>query len=674
MDFFSQRHARMRLERIGLRNFRLLRRLSIDLTRDKTTTVLVGPNNSGKTSVMDALQLFLESGGVSNRKFSIHDFSQVRRHDFSFIQQRIEKIVNDKECIKKVRRLAPRIRLDLIFSYDEGTADLVVATKLLMNLDPKSNIVGFRIEFALNNAKALITDFKSRRSPDETLFQFLSGNLLTYYGLSFFKISEDGVEAESLKNGDIIKPLIKVDKIPAQRFIDDEESSRAAKLSKLLHDHYNLYYKSDDLEGYNSIEDVIKTAATDLTTKYDGAFGRLKSRLQSFGYPTGQTSPQMRIKAELSAETVYRDSTRVYYESDHVSVKGVRDKYELPERYNGLGYKNLIYIILKLESFRAALEVSPSDRPRVHIITIEEPEAYLHPQVQCVFIREISKVLKATEGAHPQVILSTHSSHMVADSGFDPIRYFKRRGNKVSVRDLSRLNPPDGDVLSFLKRYVKLTHCDLFFADKAILVEGQVEKLLLPMMLEKCAELDGSSRLASQYISISEVGGAHAHKFKPLVDFLGIPTLIITDIDTVDDNGKKCPVVKGKTTSNAALKNWIPAKKTRDDLLAAGEDVKTIGLIRVAYQTTENDACGRSFEEAFLYANIDWLKGNHKDLEATGARIKKVIDLGLFDNAYGLCASLPKVDFALDLVALNGWVVPLYINEGLKWLAEQEHS
>ena len=532
----------MRLERISIRNFRLLRRFSINLTQDKTTTVLVGPNNSGKTSVMEALRLLLESGASSRRKPSIHDLSQARRDDFRRIQKRIEEIDDEEKCLATVRRFAPRIRIDLIFSYDENTLDLAVATELLMDLNPQSNIVGLRIEFALENAKALINDFKSRRLSNETLFEFLADKLSTYYGLSFFKISEDGKDVEALKNGDVIKRLIKVDMISAQRFIDDEESARATTLSRLLHDHYNRYYKSENLVGYNSIEDTIKIIAADLTTKYEGAFGRLTQRLESFGYPPGHKSPQMKIRAEMNAETVYRDNTRVYYKSEHVSAKGDKDILELPERYNGLGYKNLIYIVLQLESFRAALEALPTDRPRVHIIAIEEPEAHLHPQMQCVFIREISKALNPTEGSHPQVILSTHSSHIVADSGFDPIRYFKRQDNEVSVRDLSRLEPPDGNVLSFLKRYVKLTHCDLFFADKAILVEGQVERLLLPMMLEKCARLDGCAYLTSQYISISEIGGAYAHKFQPLVDFIGIPTLVITDIDTVDDKGQKCPV------------------------------------------------------------------------------------------------------------------------------------
>jgi len=67
----------MRLENIQIRNFRLLRRLSIDLAHGKTTTIFVGPNNSGKTSVMEALKLFI-GNGVDTPKISFHDLSVVR--------------------------------------------------------------------------------------------------------------------------------------------------------------------------------------------------------------------------------------------------------------------------------------------------------------------------------------------------------------------------------------------------------------------------------------------------------------------------------------------------------------------------------------------------------------------------------------------------------------------
>ena len=663
----------MRLETINVRNFRLLRRLSIDLAQGKTTTVLVGPNNSGKTSVMDALRVFVRAIGSDGPRISFHDLSQLRYKDLKRVESLLSATADAEKKYAIVRRFAPRMRIDLTFSYGDDPADLVAATQLLMDLTPGVDRVRMRIEYALKNAKQLIDDFEARTHKDRNLCEFLENTFRDHYTRSFFKASNDGREMEQLEDGGALKRLLKIDVVPAQRHVDDDDNSRGAKLSKLLHDHYTSFYKVDDAVGYQAIEDALIASASDLTRKYGAAFGRLTKRLQNFGYPQGQVAPDLRVRAEMSAETIYRDNARIFYASHHVDQKGVMEEFELPEKYNGLGYKNLIYIVLQLESFRTALETAPGDRPRVHIIAIEEPEAHLHPQMQSVFISEISKALESDGGTTAQVILSTHSSHMIAHSEFEPVRYFRRSDHEVIAKDLSRLPLPSTmpGVLDFLRRYIRLTHCDLFFADKAIFIEGQVERLLLPLMIESCAKKPGFGNLTNQYISILEIGGAYVHKFKPIIDFLSIPTLIITDFDAVDGNSEKCLVADGMGTSNVCLRAWLPGKNTVADLLACNDDEKTQRHIRVAYQVPENGKCGRSFEEAFIYANIDWLTTNHAKLDATGVAIKKAVDAGLITQAYLLSSKLGKVDFALDLIANPGWNTPQYIQDGLVGLAQQ---
>jgi putative ATP-dependent endonuclease of the OLD family len=661
----------MRLENVKIRNFRLLRRLSIDLAQDKTTTIFVGPNNSGKTSVMEALRLFV-GHGIDAPKISFHDLSQRCHRDLTRLEGLLTAETDPEKRIAMLKRFAPRMRLELTFAYGDDQADLVAASQLLMDLTPGTCKVRMRIDYTLENAKKLLDDFDARPRKALSFCEYLKETFRYHFKHVFFKVSPDGKEVEKLDDGGLLKSLLRIDIVPAQRHVDDNEGSRSAKLSKLLHDHYERFYQVDDAAGYQAIEDALMQSAGDLTDKYGKAFGRLTKRLQTFGYPSGQKAPDLRVRAELSAETIYRDNARIYYASEHAGNEGVMEEFELPEKYNGLGYKNLIYIVLQLESFRAAIEATKGDKPRVHIIAIEEPEAHLHPQMQTVFISEVSKALETDGGTTAQVLLSTHSSHMIAHSEFEPVRYFRRVGRQVVMQDLSKLRLPDDDpdLLDFLRRYIRLTHCDLFFADKAIFVEGQVERLLLPMMMEEQAKVSGCETLGSQYISISEVGGAYAHKFKPIVDFLGIPSLIITDLDSVDDSNEKCPVAKGKGTSNVCLRNWIPAKATIDELRACNEAAKTQGCIRIAYQVSQDGQCGRSFEEAFIYANVAWLTANYDKLSSTKAAVKKAVDAGLIAQAWALSGKLGKVDFALDLINTPGWGIPLYIQEGLKWLAE----
>lgn len=301
----------------------------------------------------------------------------------------------------------------------------------------------------------------------------------------------------------------------------------------------------------------------------------------------------------------------------------------------------------------------------------------------------------------------------------------------TDVRNLSRFKAGEAEALTreFLQRYLKLTHCDLFFSDAVILVEGNVERLLLPAMIESEAK-----RLRSAALTILEVGGAFAHRFQDLITFVGLTTLVITDLDSVmvksedeksavqasglvddddedeglksfeleeDDttqpNGKKkskkrgstCHAhVEGAVTSNQTLISWIPKKRSVADLWQVTAEQKTLPLadqssasVRVAYQTkvavkvgsTSAELCGRTLEEAFGLENADWCQAEAN--RSVGLKLKRApsspeeLAQKLHDRVVG--KNFDKTRFALEILAsgpLNGWKVPSYIAEGLAWL------
>lgn len=78
----------------------------------------------------------------------------------------------------------------------------------------------------------------------------------------------------------------------------------------------------------------------------------------------------------------------------------------------------------------------------------------------------------------------------------------------------------------------------------------------------------GRSKLLTQL----EAGGAHAHLFYPLLDFLELKTLVVTDLDSIkkvekENNKKKkinvwekCPVAEGTRTCNTAIRYWFAPK------------------------------------------------------------------------------------------------------------------
>ena len=199
--------------------------------------------------------------------------------------------------------------------------------------------------------------------------------------------------------------------------------------------------------------------------------------------------------------------------------------------------------------------------------------------MQYIFINNINKILKdyceeLEQDFSLQTIISTHSSHMVSQCDFKNIKYFYRETiTSVKSRSLKSLyskmiNAKDEEkkkeqerAYRFVKQYVTLNRAELFFADKAVLIEGDTERILFSAMMKKVDDENAmksiqAEPLLSQNISVVEVG-AYSHIFAILLGFLGIKTLIVTDLDYATNlNGRviKCEYSEATTTSNASIK------------------------------------------------------------------------------------------------------------------------
>ncbi|WP_265502079.1 ATP-dependent endonuclease [Paracoccus beibuensis] len=159
----------------------------------------------------------------------------------------------------------------------------------------------------------------------------------------------------------------------------------------------------------------------------------------------------------------------------------------------------------------------------------------------------------------------------------------------MSFACLKSASVSSGKTERFVTRYLRAQHADLFFADAAILVEGPAERMLVPNFIR--AHYD---ELNQCYITLLEIGGSHAHRLKPLIDHLGLLTLIITDLDTLDRTGGASVQPSkgaGQKTNNATLKTWVPKLDDVDELMRADAAAKTLHedddplfAVRAAYQ------------------------------------------------------------------------------------------
>ena len=294
---------------------------------------------------------------------------------------------------------------------------------------------------------------------------------------------------------------------------------------------------------------AIRNAEQSFNEYLKGFFSPITNELKRWGYPNTGTC-EIDITTELSMLNSLNHRSAVQYKSGENF---------LPEFNNGLGYRNLISMFFKLTNFRDVWAKKTDEfRVIIHLVIVEEPEVHLHAQIQKAFVDNSYATLNndIPDTFKTQMLISTHSSHMANEIDFKNIRYLRRKSaeNKffTEIVNLEKTFGTDTKTEKFVSKYIRLSHCDLFFADGVIMVEGSVEKMLMPIFI------DQADTLNQKYISILEITGSYAHLFKPLMDKLKIPTVIITDIDSVCDS--KSTFIQrgnGQKTANPALKTIL---------------------------------------------------------------------------------------------------------------------
>lgn len=660
----------MKITNIKIRNFRLLDNVEINL--EEITTAIVGKNNSGKTSFSEIFNVFM-----SNKKFEFEDFSMTSHQSFSSAYKLYKEInpENKEDKIKEVLDTIPKIQLILTVEYnsDDNWNNI---KPFLTSLD-NSNEIKILFEYSPKDTEKFLSTIQANLAGKDNCIDKVKLFYVNHYHITIRPYSE--TESTELVEFSDAQRMLQCHFIEAQRDLEDSKSSNT-KLSSIFQKQYDYKTKKDDYSSKGLTEATV-TANKEIEEKLEIFFDEFIKSFKDFGFP-GVDDEKLQLQSQIEIENLFKNNVKLVYN---------HNENLLPEKYNGLGYKNLMYIISKILSFGILHQDKKCD---LNLLFIEEPEAHMHPQMQMVFIKKITNFLEQ-KGFNVQVIISTHSSHILTNAEFESIRYFTKNQQSTTIKDLRKFHTAlsENETKQFLTQYLTLDKGDLFFADKAILFEGVVERLLMPVFIKKL-DTSKDTKLSEQYISYIEVGGAYISKFKELLEFLEVGALIITDIDSVEEktitNKKrtqqtiysKCEITSNMElyTSNVCLNSWLPNKRRISDLLDATDEDKTLNKIRVAYQTklkSTDIKCGRSFEEAFIIENPKYIFDNKKSLLSIKNELKNYdSEEEILKNSYDIHDFIDrnkkKTDFAFDLLTnQNNWNIPTYIEEGLIWLSQQ---
>jgi putative ATP-dependent endonuclease of OLD family len=633
------------------------------------TTLIVGKNNSGKTTITKALEKL-----IIDNKFEANDFN------YKYLREKLAEYQNDyANQFESV--VPPFLEFILTIGIEKSSSDLVTNLVPFMTLQDTANseldiLIKYELVENVNFHKAvkdlLDEDIKDKMLVFKKFVELLSESL--DFKIKYYHINGNEVSFR-------IKDLIEIKAIKANNVENEKCLSRA--FSKIVEYRYkSTQGKKDKKELEGMISTINGTLSSNIKDKHTNRINTSLNAIES------SDKLEMILSSDISFKKLMNDLIKYEY---------IEYGNNIPETQFGLGYTNLMMIIADLIEY---MEKYPEDsfNSKVNLISIEEPETFMHPQMQELFIKNINEAISSllqsnNKKINSQLIITTHSSHILnskihSGNSFNNINYvttLQQNSNVVSLND-RKITPQLGDKndennLKFLKKHIKYKVSELFFSDAIILVEGITEETLLRYYL------DNESQLNKFYISIFNIDGAHGLVYHELIKLLKIPALVITDLDIKRTDSEKDTFTQissldKKTTTNATIKQYNKEK----ELLTNLPSTLIKENLKIAFQGKIDEFYATSFEEAFILTNFknqilnDTIKELKPDIYSSivGTEIDM---LKIKNNSYKLQRKLSgcKSDFANKLLYkyitsdANAELpkLPQYVIEGFNWLSTE---
>lgn len=327
----------------------------------------------------------------------------------------------------------------------------------------------------------------------------------------------------------------------------------------------DLIKSIDDLnESISTLEEVIEVQV--------GIDGSLKQAV-------GTTyAPNIQVRAELPNEMdKLLQSLKLWVgDSDDEHIGQISEL--------SLGGANLIFLSLKLFEY----EKVKTDRV-ANLLLIEEPEAHIHTHIQ--------KTLFDNLGKHehkPQIFISTHSTQISSVSQISNINILSRQDKKSVVFDPT--NGLDKNKTKRIERYLDAVRSDLLFAKGVLLVEGDAEQILLPVMFKEVFGLS-LDEIGVSLINIGSTGFENiANIFHQ--DRINRRCAIVTDLDeafiTLPSNEKIDDKIQ--KSARASQKSGIERKASLESFCRSNECINPF----FAKHTFEVDLIIESNSDLFI--------------------------------------------------------------------------
>ena len=463
-------YSGIKIVEIRIRNFRSLKQVDVYLDN---LTVLIGENNSGKTSFLEALFAAIGAG------------KRVITPDDVFLAPGEKNAPKNRSIIIDILVRPTDENNNVIDSFPEGSPWLGLWGNGIAQDDNDNDMSPIRTKLEWNTTKG---EYIVQR-------KFLSEWPLSK-NLEKAKINEKAGTLSSNK----IEPIA-LYLMDAKRDIQDELQSRSSFWHKMVSEPD---LSEDQVE---KMEEILNTLNEDIIKGSD-VLSHVQSHLDDL-YKT--------VVSEQGCVSITPLARHLRDLSKGMDINfSTKDAQTFPLARHGMGTRSLA-AILTFRAYSVWRQNKAKGDAIYPVLALEEPEAHLHPQAQRSLYQQI-------EGIPGQRIISTHSPYIAGQANIGQFRHFKKQGPETMVTQMDMTSLTSDD-LRKINQMVMNTRGEILYARALVFFEGETEEAALPIF----AEHYWGQQPNSLGISMVPVSGNAYFPFVSLAHSFDIPWYIFSD-------------------------------------------------------------------------------------------------------------------------------------------------
>jgi len=300
----------MQIEKVRVEGFRLLQ--DVEIMLEPNSTVIVGRNNSGKTSFTDVFDRFI---GETGARFRLEDFSTASRSKFFDAKALREKKASTEEILATL----PKIVLTLTFAYDSAASSLGPLAPFVIDLDVASTKAIVRIEYgptlATLHTLLDVPPAAEGIDPNTHFLRSLRETLTEAYSIHVCAIDPtDSTNRRNFEGTAVLAALVQCNFVRAQRTLDHARHGDADVIGKLLGTLFKTAKAPTaavaDQDLAAKLKSSVENIERDIQKDFDEMLKNLLPTMEVLGFPS-LNDTELRPETSLNVEALLSDHTKV---------------------------------------------------------------------------------------------------------------------------------------------------------------------------------------------------------------------------------------------------------------------------------------------------------------------------------------------------------------------------